>query len=275
MKKYIGVLVAALLVGCSNHVLPESTAEWQQQEQQRVAGESAEIKALLNRARWGDGKAYLELADCYRDGVGVRQDFLGMIGMAEMACQHGAIDHVKSYYAGIPEGHDFRPFSDLIEKSNREICEEKDSLLAQFSGMNHPESMMFQGLIYMSCGDTIIGMDCLRQARDGGSTLAELALLLGFPKQNPRLDEEKLLQVADRIPIVYQVLGKQCLSDSSEAGKRKAAQYFMQVEKHAMLSKKSAAWLLRYYKRGGDILLTEEDVRRLESFVRTDSITQE
>ena len=43
------------------------------------------VLSLLHQARWGDGSAYLKLADCYRDGFGVKKDFFGMITMASMA----------------------------------------------------------------------------------------------------------------------------------------------------------------------------------------------
>lgn len=43
------------------------------------------VMSLLNQARWGDGSAYIKLADCYRDGFGVKKDFFDMINMAFMA----------------------------------------------------------------------------------------------------------------------------------------------------------------------------------------------
>lgn len=40
------------------------------------------FSSLLDKARQGDGVAYLKLADCYRTGNGVMRDFFNMITMA-------------------------------------------------------------------------------------------------------------------------------------------------------------------------------------------------
>ena len=34
------------------------------------------VMSLLYQARWGDGSAYLKLADCYRDGISVKQHII-------------------------------------------------------------------------------------------------------------------------------------------------------------------------------------------------------
>ena len=52
---------------------------------------------LLEQARWGDGQAYLKLADLYHKGQGVQQDFLGTISMLAMADQYGAISNLEDY----------------------------------------------------------------------------------------------------------------------------------------------------------------------------------
>ena len=53
----------------------DSEAEWKNQRN--------EIRnTIMDKARWGDGQAFLLLADCYRDGIGVKPDFLGMVCMA-------------------------------------------------------------------------------------------------------------------------------------------------------------------------------------------------
>lgn len=39
----------------------------------------------------------------------------------------------------------------------------------------------------------------------------------------------------------------------------------MKAEENAALSRNEAEWLLSFYRRGGDIQMTDEDVRRLEA----------
>lgn len=99
MKKCIILFMAALLASCSDTQLSESIADVKEADLVKEnANGSAEINALVERARWGDGQAYLQLADCYRDGIGVKKDFLGMMVMVEQARAHGAIHDEKGIY---------------------------------------------------------------------------------------------------------------------------------------------------------------------------------
>lgn len=84
MKKCIILFMVAILASCSDTQLAESIADVKESElvKENATG-SAEIKALVERARWGDGQAYLQLADCYRDGIGVKKNFLGMLAMVD------------------------------------------------------------------------------------------------------------------------------------------------------------------------------------------------
>ena len=45
-------------------------------------------KHYLEKARWGDADTYVKLADCYRNGVDVKADFMGMTAMLAMAEQY-------------------------------------------------------------------------------------------------------------------------------------------------------------------------------------------
>ena len=80
MKKIIILLTGVLLASCSDRKLAESLAAVKDagMPTENVDG-TTDIRALIERARWGDGQAYLKLADCYRDGIDVKKDFLGML----------------------------------------------------------------------------------------------------------------------------------------------------------------------------------------------------
>lgn len=75
------------LASCSEQqVMEETTSSTKLTEQTSMTVSPQDsVMSLLNHARWGDGSAYLKLADCYRDGFGVKKDFFGMIMMAEIA----------------------------------------------------------------------------------------------------------------------------------------------------------------------------------------------
>ena len=82
-KNCMFLILVALIVSCSNHQLSESVSEVMSETVvDEKAKANAEFNALMDKARWGDGQAFLKLADCYRDGIGVKPDFLGMVCMA-------------------------------------------------------------------------------------------------------------------------------------------------------------------------------------------------
>ena len=82
-KNCMFLILVALIVSCSNHQLTESVSEVMPETVvDEKAKANAEFNALMDKARWGDGQAFLKLADCYRDGIGVKPDFLGMVCMA-------------------------------------------------------------------------------------------------------------------------------------------------------------------------------------------------
>ena len=82
-KNCMFLILVALIVSCSNHQLTESVSEVMSETVvDAKAKANAEFNALMDKARWGDGQAFLKLADCYRDGIGVKPDFLGMVCMA-------------------------------------------------------------------------------------------------------------------------------------------------------------------------------------------------
>ena len=64
MKKYLFAIMAMLLalVSCTDsQFLDENTGNPSE------LSSSNEINALIEQARWGDGQAFVKLADCYRD----------------------------------------------------------------------------------------------------------------------------------------------------------------------------------------------------------------
>ena len=83
MKKYLFLVMTLVLVSCTNQMVVDE-----------VAGEHAQqtsesnVATLMEKARWGDGQAYVKLADCYRDGKGVKQDFVNMLAMASFADEY-------------------------------------------------------------------------------------------------------------------------------------------------------------------------------------------
>ena len=271
MKTCIILFMAAILASCSDTQLAESIAEVKESELVKEnANGSAEINALVERARWGDGQAYLQLADCYRDGIGVKKDFLGMMVMVEQARAHGAIHDEKEYMAQIPDDNDIKRFCNLIDKSSDQLREGKDSIMAQLATIDSPDAHALFGVLCVESGDSIRGFEIIRDASERGSDFAALLNALPDWKGNIQPDKMKLEQLAERIPLAYNLLGKLSLKpdENGMIDERKVAYYYMKADEHALLSRREARWLLAYHQDVGIPQLTESDVKRLEAFIR-------
>lgn len=272
MKKCIILFMAAILASCSDTQLAESIADVKESELVKEnANGSAEIKALVERARWGDGLAYLQLADCYRDGIGVKKNFLGMLAMVEQARVHGAIHDEMEYVTKIPEDNDIKRFCDLMNKSCSQLIEEKDSVMVQLATIDSPDVLAMYGVLCVESGDSIRGFEIIRDASERGSDFAALLNALLDWKGNIQPDKMKLEQLAERIPLAYKLLGKLSLKpdENGIVDERKVAYYYMKADEHALLSQREAKWLLAYHKDVSIPELTDSDVKRLESFIRT------
>ena len=264
--------MVAILASCSDTQLAESIADVKESElvKENATG-SAEIKALVERARWGDGQAYLQLADCYRDGIGVKKNFLGMLAMVEQARVHGAIHDEMEYVTKIPEDNDIKRFCDLMDKSCSQLIEEKDSVMVQLATIDSPDVLAMYGVLCVESGDSIRGFEIIRDASERGSDFAALLNALLDWKGNIQPDKMKLEQLAERIPLAYKLLGKLSLKpdENGIVDERKVAYYYMKADEHALLSQREAKWLLAYHKDVSIPELTDSDVKRLESFICT------
>ena len=278
MKKCIILFMAAILASCSDTQLAESIADVKESElvKENATG-SAEIKALVERARWGDGQAYLQLADCYRDGIGVKKNFLGMLAMVEQARVHGAIHDEMEYVTKIPEDNDIKRFCDLMDKSCSQLIEEKDSVMVQLATIDSPDVLAMYGVLCVESGDSIRGFEIIRDASERGSDFAALLNALLDWKGNIQPDKMKLEQLAERIPLAYKLLGKLSLKpdENGIVDERKVAYYYMKADEHALLSQREAKWLLAYHKDVSIPELTDSDVKRLESFICTPGVRVE
>ena len=270
--------MVAILASCSDTQLAESIADVKESELVKEnANGSAEIKALVERARWGDGLAYLQLADCYRDGIGVKKNFLGMLAMVEQARVHGAIHDEMEYVTKIPEDNDIKRFCDLMNKSCSQLIEEKDSVMVQLATIDSPDVLAMYGVLCVESGDSIRGFEIIRDASERGSDFAALLNALLDWKGNIQPDKMKLEQLAERIPLAYKLLGKLSLKpdENGIVDERKVAYYYMKADEHALLSQREAKWLLAYHKDVSIPELTDSDVKRLESFICTPGVRVE
>lgn len=270
MKTSLFVIVAMLLLSCSNQYMVETSMELDGNRiDNTLTQQTAEFNALIEKARWGDGQAYLKLADCYRDGVGVKKDFLGMMCMVFQAVQHGGIENEGCYFRAFPDDNVYKQCVNVTCMSSHQLEEASDSILGQLTAIDDPDVLAVRGIVTMEGGDTIEGLRLIDNAASNGSAFAAILQINISEKRDNELDKNKLLQIAERVPMVYKNLAMLCLQrdKNGDIDEPMAAYYFLKAEEKALLGKREVRWLLDYHKNGGDVQLTEEDIERLEAFI--------
>ena len=273
------MMMLLFFASCSEQQIIEETASSTKLTEQKSMTFSPQdsIMSLLYQARWGDGSAYLKLADCYRCGTDVKKDFFGMIMMAAMAEWRGCINSIDDYINGVPDGDEYKTLFLLMDKYKAAATHKDiDSLKHSLRENGGPEAKTLLGLITVDEGDTISGMNMMKEAAEQGCSLAELLMTIPDWKGRLRADATKLGIIADRVPFAYSLLGDIYYEpdENGKANRQLAAEYYMEAEKHAVLGGKGAARVLEYYKDGGNIQLTEDDVKRLELIVQPQRLMQ-
>lgn len=235
------------------------------------------VLSLLHQARWGDGSAYLKLADCYRDGFGVKKDFFGMITMASMAESRGGINRMEDYIYDMPDGNEYKTLFLLMDGYKSYLQENADSVEQVLCYNDSPEAKTLLGMIAVDKGDTLLGKNMIKEAAGQGCSLAEMLLTVPDRKGRLRADATKLSMIADRIPLAYSMLGDLYYEpdENGHTDKKFAVECYMKAEEHAVLGRHGAERVLDYYKNGGNAQLTVNDVKRLELIVQPKGIETE
>lgn len=276
---YLYLIMMLLLASCSEQQVMEETLSSQKLTEQKgmTVTPQDSIMSLLYQARWGDGSAYLKLADCYRDGIGVKKDFFGMITMAHMAEWRGAINRIDDYIYGLPDGHEYKTLFLLMDGYKSYIQEGTDSVEHMLCNNDSPEAKTLLGIITIDKGDTISGMNMVKDAAEQGCSLAELLITIPDWKGRLRADATKLAIIAHRVPLANLILGDLYYEpdENGKSNKQLAVEYYMKAEEHAVLGRHGAERVLDYYRNGGNIQLTEDDIKRLELIVQPKGVETE
>lgn len=275
----LSVLMMLFLASCSEQHLQENRLASSKVGEQKgvVKAPQDSVLALLHQARWGDGSAYLKLADCYRDGYGVKKDFFGMITMASMAESRGGINRIEDYIYDMPDCSDYKTLFLLMDGYKSYLQENADSVEQVLCNNDSPEAKTLLGMITVDKGDTLSGKNMIKEAAEQGCSLAEMLLTVPDRKGRLRADATKLSMIADRIPLAYSMLGDLYYEpdENGHTDKKFAVECYMKAEEHAVLGPHGAERVLDYYKNGGYIQLTEDDVKRLELIVQPKSVETE
>ena len=273
------VLIVLFFASCSEQHLQEDRLASSKVVELKSAETAPQdsVLALLHQARWGDGSAYLKLADCYRDGFGVKKDFFGMITMASMAESRGGINRMEDYIYDMPDGNEYKTLFLLMDSYKSYLQENADSVEQVLCNNESPEAKTLLGMITVDKGDTLSGKNMIKEAAEQGCSLAEMLLTVPDRKGRLRADATKLSMIADRIPLAYSMLGDLYYEpdENGQTDKKFAVECYMKAEEHAVLGPHGAERVLDYYKNGGNAQLTEDDIKRLELIVQPKGVETE
>ena len=262
MKKILFVLVTMVmsLVSCTDQQFLDETLA-----NKALLPAENEFNALIEQARWGDGQAFLKLADCYRDGKGVEKDFVGMLSMVAQADEFGGIRQMEDYLKEMPEGSDFRIIFEAVEKYENKQVEDARMMSEQLISKGVPDGYFVQGFIAIESGDTLGGLRMMEQAASMGSNLGNLMLCIPEFQGGKKPDVARLAELAERMPIINIILARHYWGDDNENiyDEQMAAHYYLKADEHACLDRRGARWLLGYHE-AGKLQLLERDVTRLK-----------
>lgn len=274
MKKVLYFLVVMFLASCAEQELYENIAD---APKSNIEVDN-QYDYLLEQARWGNGDAYVKLAEYYRSGIGVQQDFLGTISLLAMADQYGGIKSIEDYMVQLPEEDNLKLFFTAMENYERKNTEEVKAVTEKLITSGYPEGYTLQGIMAVERGDTIEGKRLIGLAKEQGSTFAEiLTAALSDWRGGKHPSRESLNLLADRIPLASKLLGDVYagVDGNSTKNEELAAMYYKKADEGACLGKRAAGWLLNYYM-ANDIQVGERELERLRALSgATDSQNQE
>jgi len=262
MKKYLLFIAVLVLAGCTDQLGVENVADVSVEQ-----AADSEVKVLIEKARWGDADAYMKLADCYRDGVGVEPDFMNMLCMLAMADEYGKETSEEDYMRQIPDGHEFRMLFDAVDLVYRAEHEKANQIADEMIGQGVADGYSVKGISLLEQGDTLNGKTYVQRAAEKGSTLASLLLASRLDwKDLENIDVDRMVALSEDWPTANYLLTRWCLEGTqrNKIDDAQIAHYLVKADKNGMLSRRAAGWLLSYHEHGGSTALTDEDVERLK-----------
>ena len=271
MKKSILLAAAAFyMAGCSEQHLSDGYESHPSAPQgERESSQAGILDYYLEKARWGDGEAYMKLAGCYHDGIGVKPDIMGTLYMLMMASQYGVPNHtVEEYLHSLPETDDMKMAFDAIEELDRKASS-SDSIAEVLITRGSSDGYAIKGAIQVERGDTLGGLQSFRTGSEAGSTFAELLLCLFSQEETGyvvSLNVDMLRCLSDRSPVVNKLLGDIYSGydrrDTDYIDESLAAMYYRKADEQGFLGKWPARWLISYYDRNG-ITIDAGELERL------------
>lgn len=258
MKKFVLLMIGVLFfVSCSQQQMEnEVGGNLAKENSVTTVSDSNPVSEYLEQARWGDGSAFIKLAECYHKGIGVKPDFMGTLTMLKMAEQYGQDNSIEGYIMSLPETDEARMIFETVEDLKHHRYERVNSVIGAMIANGSADGYALKGILQIEQGDTIEGKRTMQAGADMGSSFAEM-LLCAIPEQggqNSReLKMDMLAALSDHVPLANQMLGDYYadINYSHPIDVHLAAKYYKKADEQGCLGKRAAKWLLEYYQNEG------------------------
>ena len=265
-------LVTILMESCSeHHLFDESLNETCAPQSEQEASQTSILNSCLEKARWGDGNTFLDLAKCYHDGIGVKSDFMGTLTMLMMADQYGVADNcVEDYIMSLPDTDHTKMLFEAIAKLDKKNMLLTDSIVEILTSNGSSDGYALKGIIHVERGDTLGGLEAIQTGAKMGSSFAEL-LLCAFPTQETNYGKNvnlsMLQNMSNHSPVASKMLGDiysgYINGETSVIDETLAASYYKKADEQGCLGRRPARWLINYYDRNG-IKIDNKEMERLQ-----------
>lgn len=136
-------------------------------------------------------------------------------------------------------------------------------MIQEFKSKGGLEAQTLLGMITVEQGDSIAGMEMIRNAAEREYSIAEILLYGPNEKTGQPTDTLKLRLIASRFPLAYSLLGDAYYKPDKKHNQLQAIKYYMEVEKYGVLGKHGAVQVLDYCQNNNDFKLTADDVKQL------------
>ena len=229
--------------------------------------EAESLNGLMTRAKWGDGDAYLKMADYYVNGQdGKEPDLMMTMVMLTMAEEYDAISRPEEYMSKLPEENNTRMAFEAMECVDGSQKEKGLELAERLVSKNCPDGYAIQGFACMEAGDTVEAMRLVALAAEQGSTLGmALQYVIPHTRMSDKPDESVMLPIAETVPIFYLFMAEEYYKHLAEHPENevKIARSYLKADENGFLDKRGAEWLLSYMERGNSLPLSDTDILRL------------
>lgn len=271
MKKVLLLIVVLILASCSDQFSVDSVVDTPIEQTA-----NSDVKMLIEKARCGDGKAYVKLANRYRDSIGGKQDFIGMLAMVSFADEYGGICRMEDYLSSLPDDSNYKLVFDAMEKYCGNKHNEALALAQELIAKDCSDGYTVKGIITYEQGDKIEGKWLLTIAAERKNCFAEQYLCFPNGLQGGEPDIAALTALVDKLPLANACLAKIYANKDYEriSDELQAAFYYMKADENACLIMDGAKWLIGYYLRN-NIQIDQHEMERLKTLGGITDISEE